>query len=105
MRDIAVSDLKRMQNEGEDFVLLDVREPNEVAYASIGPSLHIPMQQVPSRLNELDPAQSIVVFCHRGNRSLQICQFLGQYDFSDVMNLTGGIAAWSQEIDPSVPTY
>lgn len=105
MRHISVSDLKRMQDEGEDFVLLDVREPNEVAHASIGPSLHIPMQQVPSRLNELDPAQPVVVFCHTGGRSLQICQFLGQYDFSDVMNLVGGIAAWSQEIDPSVPTY
>ncbi len=105
MRHISVSDLKRMQDEGEDFVLLDVREPNEVAYASVGPALHIPMQLIPQRLNELDPAQSVVVFCHTGARSLEVCHFLGQYDFSDVMNLTGGIDAWSREIDPSVPTY
>ena len=105
MRHISVSDLQQMQDEGADFVLLDVREPNEVAYASVQPSQHIPMQQVPSRLNELDPARPVVVICHTGSRSLEVCHFLGQYDFSDVMNLTGGIAAWSQQIDPSVPTY
>lgn len=94
-----------MQDAGADFVLLDVREPNEVAHSAIQPSLHIPMRMVPQRLNELDPAQPVVVICHTGTRSAEVCRFLDQYEFRDAINLTGGIDAWSREIDPGVPTY
>ena len=90
-------------------LLLDVREPWEVATASLQVSgvvtLNIPMQQIPARLAELDPAQPIVCFCHHGMRSAQVVAFLMQHGFADVYNLSGGIAAWSSHVDPRVPQY
>lgn len=90
-------------------VLLDVREPWEIALASIrvpeAPTLCIPMQQIPARLGELDPARPIVCVCHHGMRSAQVAAFLLRHGFDDVINLAGGIDAWSAQVDPAVPRY
>ena len=86
-------------------MLVDVREPNEFAFAHIQGSLHIPLRQLPERTQELDPEQDIVVLCHHGMRSQQACLFLEQYGFSNLYNLKGGIDAWSLNCDPTVPRY
>ena len=90
-------------------VLLDVREPWEIALAAIqvpqAPTLCIPMQQIPARLAELDPQRPIVCVCHHGMRSAQVAAFLLRHGFDEVHNLSGGIDAWSARVDPAVPRY
>lgn len=90
-------------------VLLDVREPWELATASLqidgAPLRHIPMVELPQRLDELDPAQTVLALCHHGMRSLQCVAFLARQGFADVYNIDGGIDAWSCLVDPSVPRY
>lgn len=95
---------QRLQN-GDDLLLLDVREPNEFAFAHIDGSVHIPLNQIPERVQELNKMQDIVVICHHGMRSQQACFFLEQYGFNQLYNLKGGIDAWSVSCDPSVPRY
>lgn len=89
----------------DNVTLLDVREPAERQTARVEDSLHIPMRTVPGRLDELDPAQTFVVMCHGGVRSLRVAEFLAASGYARVFNLTGGIDAWSLEIDSSVPRY
>ncbi len=101
MKSISVTELNSRKDE---FVLLDVREPQEVTFAKVDPHVHIPMGAIPIRYEELDKKTSIVVMCHSGVRSAQVCQFLEPRGF-DVTNLEGGIDAWSQLVDPSVPSY
>jgi rhodanese-related sulfurtransferase len=103
--EISPIELQQQLNGRADIVLLDVREPEEVALASIHGAVHIPMGDVPGRLHELDPDKQIVVFCHHGIRSASVVQFLGQREFEHVANLSGGIDAWSRTVDPSVPRY
>jgi rhodanese-related sulfurtransferase len=90
-------------------VLLDVREPWEVQTACVSEDgfklLTIPMRDIPARLAELNPDQPIACLCHHGMRSQQVANFLVQSGFDEVVNLQGGIDAWSREIDPSVPRY
>ena len=105
--EIDVASVKQMLDGGEKFVLLDCREPAEVATARIAGSTHIPMREIPARLSELEagPDDRVVVHCHHGGRSLRVTQFLRQQGFTQVQNMTGGIDAWSQQIDPSVARY
>jgi rhodanese-related sulfurtransferase len=91
--------------DGEGVVLLDVREPEELAVAAVRGARHIPMREVPARLSELDAATPIVVMCHAGGRSRRVAEFLQQNGFSNVFNLKGGIDAWSTEVDSRVPRY
>ncbi len=93
-------------------LVLDVREPWEVQTASVKPDgftlLTIPMREVPARLAELQSShgdQPIACLCHHGMRSRQVASYLAQSGFSDVVNLQGGIDAWSQQLDPLVPRY
>lgn len=99
------SDFVQRREGGEDLLLLDVREPRELAVASVPGALHIPMAQVPGRLQELDPARHIVVICHSGGRSQAVVGFLKHKGFEKVSNLAGGITRWSREVDPSIPVY
>lgn len=105
--DIDVLSVKKMLDGGERFVLLDVREPDEFATASIEGTLQIPMRTVPSRLADLEPhrGEQIVVHCHHGGRSARVAQWLREQGFEKVQNMAGGIEAWSQQVDPSVPRY
>lgn len=90
-------------------VILDVREPWEFQTASVTAEgfelIQMPMRSVPARFIELDRARPIACLCHHGARSAQVVQFLMEQGFSEVVNIHGGIHAWSQEKDPSVPQY
>jgi rhodanese-related sulfurtransferase len=104
--DIDVHSVKQMLDRGERFVLLDCREPGEVATARIAGTMHIPMREIPARIAELGPQDArIVVHCHHGGRSQRVMQFLRQQGFDQAQNMAGGIDAWSQQIDSSVPRY
>jgi rhodanese-related sulfurtransferase len=89
-------------------VLLDVREGWEVQTASAKPDaldlLHMPMQTIPARLDELDKTRPIACLCHHGGRSMQVASLLMQHGF-EVVNVAGGIHAWSAQVDPSIPVY
>jgi rhodanese-related sulfurtransferase len=103
--EISVQELKTKLDAGEPIILLDVREPDEVALVALSDSIHIPMGEIPGRLHELDPDQAIVVYCHHGVRSLRVADFLGQHDFEKVASLAGGIDAWAVEIEPGMARY
>jgi len=91
----------------DDIVLLDCREPQEVAAAALDGAVHVPMGEIPGRLQELaeHAEKRVVVMCHHGQRSMQVAAFLKQHDFEDVKSMAGGIDLWSLAIDPSVPRY
>jgi len=101
---ITVSELKRRIDAGEDLFILDVREPFEYQIANIGGKL-IPQGEVPQRLAEIDRNRQIVVHCKAGGRSQRVAEFLKQSGYPDVVNVAGGILAWSDQIDPSVKKY
>jgi rhodanese-related sulfurtransferase len=90
---------------GGDIVLLDVREGWEREVAAIQPSRHIAMGDVPSRVQELDPDDHIVVYCHHGVRSMNVTAWLRQQGFENVQSMRGGIDRWSKVVDPKVPLY
>ena len=95
--------------DGVQPLVLDVREPWELQTACVRADgfelLHMPMRSVPARLHELDRERPIACLCHHGARSAQVVHFLMQNGFSEVVNIQGGIHAWSQERDPGVPFY
>ena len=86
-------------------LLLDVREAGEYAICRIDGSRHIPMNQVPQSLDDLDPERETIVICHHGMRSARVANYLEQVGFDRVLNLDGGINAWAREVDPDMPTY
>ncbi|MES2071509.1 MAG: rhodanese-like domain-containing protein [Pseudomonadota bacterium] len=86
-------------------VLLDVREPWEHETCHISGVVLMPMQSVPARINELDPDATIVCVCHHGGRSMQVADFLERSGYAKVINLTGGVHAWAQQVDATMPTY
>ena len=102
--EMTVEELKRRRDAGEDLFVLDVREPNEYQLCNIGGHL-IPLGQLPQRMNELDPDREIVIHCRSGKRSADAAAFLQQQGFNNVKNLAGGILAWADNIDPSMPKY
>ena len=89
-------------------ILLDVREGWEVQTASAKTDaldlVHMPMQTIPARLDELDKSRPIACLCHHGGRSMQVAAFLQQHGFQ-VVNVSGGIHAWSAQVDPTIPVY
>jgi rhodanese-related sulfurtransferase len=102
--EISVDELEHRHAAEDSFLLLDVREREEVATASIPWATVIPMGEVPSRVNELPRDVQIVVMCHHGSRSEHVAEFLAANGY-DAVNLTGGIDAWSRVIDSDVPRY
>jgi len=103
--EIDVDEAARRRVAGEDFLLLDVREPQELAVCSIEHHMHIPMQQVPMRLSELPKDRPVVVLCHHGSRSMQVTMFLRQQGFENATNLAGGIDQWAVRVDQSLARY
>jgi len=101
---LSVKDLKKRMDAGEDLFILDVREPFEYQIANIGGKL-IPQGEVPQRLAEIDRDREIIVQCKSGGRSQRIAEFLKQSGYPKVANVSGGIIAWSDQIDPSIPKY
>ena len=105
--EISVTDLHRMREEGQAPFLLDVRQPDEYAVANLEGSL-IPLKELPDRLGELESHRSdpiLVVHCRSGARSAKAVELLRAHGFENAVNLRGGILAWSDEIDPSIPKY
>jgi rhodanese-related sulfurtransferase len=86
-------------------ILLDVREPWEYETCHIPDVMRMPMQTVPTRFQELDPDSVIVCICHHGGRSMQVANFLERAGFAQMINLTGGVHAWAQQVDTNMPTY
>ncbi|WP_455208839.1 rhodanese-like domain-containing protein [Kaarinaea lacus] len=106
MQSITVTQLKeRLEQSNEKPLLLDVREPWEFAICHIDGSRLLPMREIPNALDDLDNDQEIVVICHTGVRSLQVCYFLQHEGFTKVMNLSGGVHAWAISVDTKMPTY
>ena|SRR5437879_5819761 len=103
--EIEAQELKRRIDSGEQLLILDVREAEEVAIASFPQAIHMPMGDIPSRITELDPDAQWVVVCHHGIRSAQVAMYLARMGFERVSNLSGGIDAWSLTADPSTPRY
>jgi adenylyltransferase/sulfurtransferase len=103
--DIEATEVKAKQDRGDDFVLVDVREPHEYQIARIPGSKLIPLGELPKRLNELDPNTDIVAHCKSGMRSAKAVDLLKQNGYKRVRNMKGGILAWSDKVDPSVPKY
>ncbi len=96
---------QRLRTRPPAILLLDVREPDERAFARIEPSLHVPMSDVPRHLGRLPRDRTIVVYCHHGSRSQLVAGYLETMGFESIANLTGGIDAWSAEVDPAVARY
>jgi adenylyltransferase/sulfurtransferase len=97
--------LKGLQDAALRVTLLDVRTPLEHRICRLEDSKLIPLMELPERFSELDRSEEIVVYCHHGNRSARAVDFLRRMGFENTRNLSGGINAWSLEIDPSVPRY
>ena len=102
--EITPRELKTRLDRGDDIYVLDVREPHEYQICNIGGHL-IPLGDLASRVNELDSSREIVAHCRTGKRSAQASEFLLKAGFRKISNLKGGILAWSDEVDPSVPKY
>jgi rhodanese-related sulfurtransferase len=94
-----------LRDPGSDVFLLDVREDDERETAAIEPSVHIPMNDVPSRIGEVPTDRTVVVYCHHGGRSMMVAAYLEGQGYPKVTNLVGGIDAWSATVDPKVPRY
>lgn len=106
MQQISATQLKQLIDSSEPTpLLLDVREPHEYEICHIDGSLLMPMQSVPNRLDELDSKQCIITICHHGMRSQQVAQFLFNNGFGNVINLSGGVNAWANEVDIDMPCY
>lgn len=86
-------------------LLLDVREPGEYDICKIEGSQLIPMNTIPGRFSEFDEDQTVVCICHHGGRSMQVAAFLERQGFTKVVNLTGGVHAWANQVDNTMPTY
>lgn len=105
MSEISVEELAQWRASGKNFVLLDVREPFEVQTASLPDALHIPMRQIPVRLNELGRDAEIAVLCHHGGRSEHVTRFLAMQGYANVYNIEGGIDAYAKRVDKTIPRY
>lgn len=110
MRQISVRDLAdwlaaASRNERPAPVLVDVREPWETEICRIDGAIALPMASIPARQQELDPERDTVLICHHGARSFQVALFLERNGFSSVINLSGGIDAWSRDVDATMPKY
>ena len=103
MKEKNVQELENLIKSNNNFILLDVRTENEVLVSTISDkSYHIPMNDIPLRINELDCNKQIIVYCKSGKRSAKVCEYLNKNNFLDIYNLKGGILAWSNEIDPDI---
>ena len=105
VQDLSPEELKAQWDAGAQPQVLDVREAWELEISSLPGVRHIPMNEVPERLGELETGQPLVVMCRSGARSLRVAQYLEQRGFAHVSNLSGGILAWGERIDPSLRPY
>jgi adenylyltransferase/sulfurtransferase len=102
---LTVQDLDRLRQSGSEHFLLDVREPDEYQTAHIEGSTLIPLASLPLRTAEVPQDKQVVVHCKLGGRSAKAVAYLLEQGFTNVWNVAGGITAWSEQIDPTVPKY
>ena len=100
-----VAELEKILENGDAPTVIDVREDFELEISKMEGAVHIPMNELPKRLNELKADEDYVVMCRTGIRSAQICEFLANQNFKSVANLTGGINEWAKRVDDSLPVY
>jgi rhodanese-related sulfurtransferase len=118
IKEISVTDLSQWLSQAQQDssiqppVLLDIREPWELEVANFKKApladaqlKAVSMRNIPTEFNSLDPAQPTVIICHHGGRSYQVAVYLQRMGFDQVINLAGGIDAWSKQVDSSVPIY
>jgi rhodanese-related sulfurtransferase len=103
--DFSPKDFRAQSDAGQQWQLLDVREHWEIEIASVPGSIRIPMAEIPSRQSELDADVPVAVLCHSGVRSARVAGFLADQGFCRVANIAGGIDAWAQDVDNSLPRY
>lgn len=105
--EITATELKERLDRGDNLVLLDIRKPFELEIACLDNVVHIPEEEIAGRLDELRALgdKDVVVYCRTGRRSTELVQFLEQKGFTRVFNLTGGLHAWSDDVDPCVMKY
>lgn len=105
MKEVSVQELKEMMDNGEDFQLIDVREPHEVEIATLDGEL-IPLGEIPMAKDKIATDKKVIMYCRSGARSGQAVGFLSnQLGLDNLYNLTGGILAWADQIDPSFQKY
>lgn len=106
MQEITAKELKERLDSGEDVQLIDVRQPDEFAFARIEDAKLIPLGEIISRMDELDDSKELILQCKAGGRSAQAIDFLMRAGYKGEMtNLKGGITAWSNDVDPKIPKY
>ncbi|CAK0758576.1 Rhodanese-related sulfurtransferase [Gammaproteobacteria bacterium] len=106
MRHLSPMQLKEYLNQARVApFLLDVREPWEYQVCRLEGAQLLPMRQIPTSYQTLDKNRETVVICHHGVRSYQVAYFLEHMGFTNVINLTGGVAAWARDVDPAMPVY
>lgn len=106
IEEISATELKRRIDAGDEIQLIDVRQPDENAFAKIPGAKLIPLGDIIRRISEIDPTKETVIHCKMGGRSAKAIEVLKQAGFTGEMkNLKGGITAWSNEVDPKVPKY
>jgi rhodanese-related sulfurtransferase len=105
MAEITPQELKTRLDRGQRPLLLDVRQDWETKLCRLENAVHIPIEEIEVRAQELDPADEIVVYCHQGVRSAAVAEFLRQSGFQNVSNLAGGLDHWARTVDPSMRRY
>ncbi|MEP7213578.1 MAG: rhodanese-like domain-containing protein [Acidobacteriota bacterium] len=106
INEISATDLKKRLDAGDAIQLIDVRQPDENAFAKIEGAKLIPLGDVMKRMNEIDETRETVIHCKMGGRSARAIEMLRAAGFKgDLKNLKGGITAWSNEVDPKIPKY
>jgi rhodanese-related sulfurtransferase len=105
LKEISVEELKARRDSGDNPLVIDVREAWELQLAQIPGVVHVPMNEVPARLTEFSKDAETIVMCHAGSRSMRVAQVLVKQGFTNVANLAGGISAWSESVDATVPRY
>ncbi|MCU1289847.1 MAG: Dinucleotide-utilizing enzyme involved in molybdopterin and thiamine biosynthesis family 2 [Acidobacteria bacterium] len=106
MQEITATELKKRLDSGERVQLIDVRQPDENAFARIEGSKLIPLGDIVKRMDELDPNRETILHCKAGGRSAKAIEVLQKAGFKgELKNLRGGITAWSNEVDPKIPKY
>lgn len=105
MKETTVEELKNKKENGENFTLLDVRQPHEYYMADLDDTTRIPLEELPERLDELNKDEEIIVMCRSGNSAGDAVKLLNENGFENAFRLKGGINEWAAKIDPTLAQY
>ena len=103
--ELTPAEVKQRLDQREPLVLLDVRQDWETRLCRLDNALHIPIEEIELRSDELDPAAEIIIYCHQGVRSAAVAEYLRGLGFTNARNLAGGLDAWARTVDPSMRRY